>query len=309
MSASSAVPFVYLGTSDFAASVLEDLAGSPHTPALVVTPPDRRSGRGRRVSPPPVADAARDLGIELHQTSSVNEDASRKVIRASGAGLGVVCAFGQLIGADLLGELPMLNAHPSLLPRWRGAAPVERSIMAGDTSTGTCVMRLTEGLDSGPVALREETAIGDTDTYGSLAPALAGLSGRLLIEALDLEAAGQLESRFAEQPEDGVTYAEKIEREDRLVDTSRTAAEEDRRIRALTPHIGAAVELSDGERLGLRSGGVAADGPARGAFAESEGELLLGCAEGAVRVGELQPAGGRWMLASDYLRGRGVPTP
>ncbi len=160
MTDGSGVAYAYLGTSDFAASVLRDLAGSPHPPSLVVTPPDRRSGRGRKVSPPPVAEVAAELGLELHQTASVNEDASREAILASGADLGVVCAFGQLIKPELLEALPMLNAHPSLLPRWRGAAPVERAIMAGDATTGTCVMRLTEGLDSGPVALREETPIG-----------------------------------------------------------------------------------------------------------------------------------------------------
>ena len=307
---SAAVPAVFLGTSDFAADVLRVLAASGQRPQLVVTPPDRRSGRGRKVSPPAAAVVAGELGIELYQTSSVNDPASREGVLASGPELGVVCAFGQLIGADLLAALPMLNAHPSLLPRWRGAAPIERALMAGDAVTGTCVMRLEEGLDSGPVALRAEVRIEPDETYGSLAPRLADLSGALLTDALDLHAAGELEERFATQPDEGITYAEKIEASDRIVDPQQPASTEDARIRALTPHIGAALRLGGsegGERLGLRSAGVVSSQLAPGEFAADGDALLLGCAEGAVRVSELQPAGKRWMAAVDYLRGYGVP--
>ena len=306
MTAATGPSFVYLGTSDFAARVLATLAAADHRPALVVAPPDRRSGRGRRLSPPRVASQARELGLELHQIASVNEDDSRRALLQAGVDLGVVCAFGQLIGTDLLTALPMINAHPSLLPRWRGAAPIERAIMAGDDVTGTCVMRLTEGLDSGPVALRAELPIAADDTYGSLAPRLADLSGALLAEALDLRASGDLETRFTEQDDRDATYAEKLERGDRLVDPSAPAAEVDRRIRALTPHVGAAVEIAGGERLGLRSGGVVSGG-SPGAFTADGETLLLGCADGAVRLAEVQPAGGRWMAAAEYLRGRGVP--
>jgi methionyl-tRNA formyltransferase len=142
-----ALAHVYLGTSDFAATVLGVLVASDRRPALVVTPPDRPSGRGRKLSTPPVATLAAELGLPVHQTASVNEPDSVEAVRASGATAGTVCAFGQLIGEPLLSELPMLNVHPSLLPRWRGAAPVERAIMAGDERTGVAVMRLTEGLD------------------------------------------------------------------------------------------------------------------------------------------------------------------
>lgn len=302
-----AVSYAYLGTSDFAADVMRVLVAASRPPALVVTPPDRGSGRGRRISPPPAAIAAAELGLELHQAASVNEDASREAIAAAGVELGVVCAFGQLIRSELLATLPLLNAHPSLLPRWRGAAPIERALMAGDEVTGTCVMRLTEGLDSGPVALRAETPIAGDDTYGTLGPRLAELSGALLAEALGLWEAGRLEARLEEQAAAGVSYAEKIERGERLVDPSRPATEEERRIRALTPHIGAAVVLASGERLGVRSGGTAPPGPPPGAFADDDGRLLLGCAHGAVRIAEVQPSGGRWMDAADYVRGRGLP--
>ena len=299
---------VYLGTSEFAATVLEALAASPHRPALVVTPPDRPSGRGRRVSSPPAAEAARRLGIELHQTASVNDPATLAAIGARAPTVGVVCAFGQIVGEALLERLPLLNVHPSLLPRWRGAAPIERAIMAGDERTGVCVMRLTAGLDSGPVALREGVEIAEDDDYGALAARLADIGGALLIEALGRFAEGGLE--FSEQPEEGVTYAEKIEREERRVDASRPAEAEARRVRALTPHVGAFLELAGGDRLGVR-GAHAGDGPvlAVGAVAVDEGgeRLLVGCGRGVLAVGTVQPQGGRWMSVADYLRGKPPP--
>lgn len=303
------VASVYLGTSDFAATVLRALADGRHRPALVVTPPDRRQGRGRRMSPPPVALAAAELGIELHQTSSINEEASRAAVLATRPDVALVCAFGQLIRQPLIGELPMLNVHPSLLPRWRGAAPIERALMAGDGATGVCIMRLGEGLDDGPVALREEVPIGAEDTYGTMAAALAELSGRMLIEALDLQAADELEPRFQPQDEEAVTYAEKIEAGERRVDPARSAGAEALRIRGLTPHVGAYAELDGGERLGVRAARLAPDGPPAGEFGERDGVLLLGCHSGALIIEGLQPAGGRWMAAADYVRGRGLPSP
>lgn len=308
MSQPPAVANVYCGTSEFAAAVLEVLADSPHRPALVVTPPDRRRGRGRRTGPPPAAERARELGIDVHQTESINREESRAAVLAAGPELATVCAFGQLIKRPLIEELPMLNVHPSLLPRWRGAAPIERALMAGDEATGVCVMRLTEGLDSGPVGLRQEVAIEAGDDYGSLAPRLAEIGGRILVEALTLHATGEL--RLEPQPEQGVTYAEKIEPSERRVDPGRLAAAEALRVRALTPHIGAFVQLAGGEeRLGVRSVEPRAEGPAAGEFAAADDRLLLGFSAGALAIGEVQPPGGRWMAASDYLRGHGVPDP
>ena len=308
MSAGRPVANVFCGTSAFAAAVLEVLAASAHRPALVLTPPDRKRGRGRHRGSPPAAERARDLGIELHQTESINREASRAAIMAVDPELAAVCAFGQLIKAPLIDELPMLNVHPSLLPRWRGAAPIERAILAGDDHTGVCVMRLTEGLDSGPVGIREEVEILPGEDFGSLAGRLAALGGRQLVDALDLHAAGDLE--LIPQPEEGVTYAEKIESSERRVDPGQPAAAEALGIRALTPHVGAFVALADGdERLGVRAATVAADELGAGHFAEVEGALRLGFASGALEIGEVQPAGGRWMAASDYLRGHGVPGP
>ena len=155
---------VYLGTSEFAAAVLERLAQSDGCrPALVVTRPDRPAGRGRRLTAPPVAERARELGLALAQPASVNAEEARAQIVDAGAATVVVCAFGAIIKEPLLSEHEILNVHPSLLPRWRGAAPIERAIMAGDRCSGVSVMRVSAGLDSGPLALQEETAIGPED--------------------------------------------------------------------------------------------------------------------------------------------------
>jgi methionyl-tRNA formyltransferase len=295
----------YLGTSEFAATVLRRLAASPHRPALVVTPPGRRQGRGRKVSPPPAAVAASELGLELLQAENVNEEQALGEIRAAAPEAVLVCAFGQLIREPLLSELPILNVHPSLLPRWRGAAPIERAIMAGDEITGACVMQLTAGLDSGPVALREETPISPEEDFAALSARLAQLGGDLLVRALDLQAAGALE--FAEQDEDGVTYAEKIDPAERRLDPSRPAAELAAKVRALTPHVGVYLEAADGERLGVREAReVEADVP-RGRLEVREGALVLGCGEGALRLDVVQPPGGKAMPADAYLRGHKPP--
>jgi methionyl-tRNA formyltransferase len=295
----------YLGTSEFAATVLRRLAGSPHRPALVVTPPDRRQGRGRKVLPPPAAVAAGELGLELLQAENVNEEGALGRIRATAPEAVLVCAFGQLIREPLLSEFPMLNVHPSLLPRWRGAAPIERAMMARDETTGVCVMRLTAGLDSGPVALCEETPIEPEEGFAALSARLAELGGDLLVHALDLQAEGALE--FAEQDEDGVTYAEKIEAAERRLDPARPAAELAAKVRALTPHVGVYLEAADGERLGVRQAReVEADTPP-GTLEARDGDLVLGCGEGALQLDVVQPPGGKAMPADAYLRGHEPP--
>ena len=159
---------VFVGTTDFAAAVLDRLAASDERPVLVVTRPDRPRGRGRRVAAPPVAEAARALGIDLYQPESVNDEAARARIADAKPDVICVCAFGALIKEPLLSEYELLNVHPSLLPRWRGAAPIERAMMAGDAETGVSIMRLTAGLDSGPVCLQAREPIGPQDTYGTL---------------------------------------------------------------------------------------------------------------------------------------------
>jgi methionyl-tRNA formyltransferase len=268
---------VYLGTSAFAAAVLERLADSPHRPRLVVTRPDRPRGRGRRLQSPPVADTARALGLALDQPDSVNADDARARIAAAEPDAVIVCAFGALIKEPLLSDHEVLNVHPSLLPRWRGAAPVERAIMAGDSETGVAIMRLTAGLDEGPVCLMEPEPITPDDDFATLTERLQERGARLLIRALDERPA------FAEQPEAGVTYAEKIGPEDRTIDPSDPRRAVDT-VRALHPHVGARLALDDGTFLGVRRARVGDDG--------------------ALELVEVQPPGGRAMPYADYRRGR-----
>jgi methionyl-tRNA formyltransferase len=318
---------VFIGTSEFAAAVLERMARSDaHRPALAITRPDRPSGRGRRLTSPPVAASARALGIALEQPENVNDAQARALISAAlapgaagdagadgaagdpaggggadGRGTVVVCAFGALIKEPLLSEHELLNVHPSLLPRWRGAAPVERAIMAGDARTGVSIMRLTAGLDSGPVCLVGAESIGPDDSYGSLSARLQELGGELLVRALDERPA------FVEQPEDGVTYAEKLGPADRLLDPARPAVELERIVRALHPHVGARVAVADGTLLGVRHAALREEAShGRYAPTERDGRLLLDCTPGVLELLVVQPPGGRAMDAAAFLRGHGL---
>jgi methionyl-tRNA formyltransferase len=289
---------VYLGTSNFAAVVLERLAGSAHRPQLVVTRPDRPKGRGRQVSPPPVALRARQLGLEVIQPERLHEPEALERIAAAEPEVACVCAYGVLIKEPLLSAYEMVNVHPSLLPRWRGAAPLERAIMAGDEQTGVSIMRVSEGLDAGAVCLQEAEPIAADDDYGTLASRLERLGGDLLVRALDEQ------PPFVEQDESRVTYANKIEPADRALDPARTPTELERTVRALRPHIGARVALPGGEFLGVIAARVA-DGEAEPGWVHArDGRLLLGAAGGALELTEIRPPGGRPMAAADWLRGR-----
>ena len=268
---------VYLGTSEFAAAVLRRLYASPHRPALVISRPDSPQGRGRRLTPPPTVITADELGLETYQPESVNgEDALVRIAAAEPEAL-VVCAFGALIKEPLLSAYPILNVHPSLLPRWRGAAPIERAILAGDGETGVSIMQLTAGLDSGPVGLQQRVAIEPSDDYGALSARLQELGGELLVRALDEQ------PEYIAQDESGVTYAEKLSAEDRRIDPAAPLAEQALRVRALSPHIGAYIEQPDGSRLGVWQARVNDD----------RLELI-----------SVQPPGKRPMPWADYERGR-----
>jgi methionyl-tRNA formyltransferase len=265
---------VYLGTSAFAATVLDRLAVSAHRPVLVVTRPDAPQGRGRKVAPPPVAERAGPLGIELLQPEDVNNEAARERIGAAQPEAVLICGYGALIKEPLLSDHEMLNVHPSLLPRWRGAAPIERAIEAGDEETGVTIMRPVAELDAGPIALQRAETITSGDDYGSLSARLAALGGELLVEALDAQ------PPFRDQPDTGETYAEKIGPEDRRLDPELTADLLERRVRALRPHIGAYIELPWDERLGV--------------------------VRGALELCEVHPAGKRPMDAEAWIRGYGA---
>jgi methionyl-tRNA formyltransferase len=268
---------VYLGTSDFAAGVLRDLAEGAYKPTLVVTRPDAKQGRGRKIGPPPVAVAARELDIETIQPASVNDEETSARVAALKPDAVILCAFGALVKAPLLTDHDILNVHPSLLPRWRGAAPVERAMMAGDAQTGVSIMRLVAELDAGPVYAQQPEPILPTDDYASLSARLQDVSVALLHQVLATR------PQPAPQPEDGVTYAEKLTAEDRTLDLTRPPEENVRIVRALHPHIGARIALPSGDFLGVQEASINFDGTL---------ELVT-----------VQPAGGRPMAYAEYLRG------
>jgi methionyl-tRNA formyltransferase len=289
----------FLGTSAFAVAVLRRLAASRHHPELVITRPDRPRGRGRRLTPPPVAVVARELEIELAQPASVNDEATRLRLAELSLDAICVCAYGALIKEPLLSDYLMLNVHPSLLPRWRGAAPIERAIMAGDEHTGVSIMRVSAELDSGPVCAQASEPIRADDTYGTLSPRLQELGGELLIQTLDQS------PPCRDQDDASATYAEKISPQDRRLDPGRSARELERAVRALTPHIGAQISLEDGETLGVLAARALDEGPPPGRLS-LEGSLpVFGCAGGGgLELLVVKPPGRREMSGQAWLHGR-----
>jgi methionyl-tRNA formyltransferase len=233
----------------------------------------------------------------LLQPEAVNAEEARARIGAERPEVLCLCAFGALIKEPLLSERPILNVHPSLLPRWRGAAPIERAIMAGDAETGVSIMRLTEGFDSGPVCMQVREPIDESDSYGTLAGRLQKLGAQLLVEALD--------ARPDCEPQDDAraTYAEKISAADRRLDPTEPARVLERVVRALTPHIGAQVELEDGSALGVREARAVEQGPRPGELALAGPRPIFGCAEGALELVSVHPPGRRPMSGEEYLRG------
>lgn len=270
---------VYIGTSQFAADLLILLSERGIEPELVVSRPDAPKGRGRTLSPPPVAELAIARGFELIQPEDVGEPSvANRVAEVAGPGGHVVlCAYGALIKGQLLDQQPILNVHPSLLPRWRGAAPIERAIQSGDEQTGVSIMQLVAELDAGPVYAQRTVEIAPDDDYASL-------SHKLLGESADLLAA-VLESlpEPVPQADEGVTYAERIVAADRTIDPTDAELAE-RTVRALHPHIGARLALPNGDMLGVESARVE----------EGRFELLA-----------VKPPGGRTMSYEDYVRGYG----
>jgi methionyl-tRNA formyltransferase len=286
----------FLGTSEFAVAVLRRLAASKHRPNLVITRPDRPRGRGRRLAPPPVAQAARELGIALDQPESVNDETTRAQLAELSPESICVCAYGALIKEPLLSEYLMLNVHPSLLPRWRGAAPIERAIMAGDRRTGVSIIRVTAALDSGPVCAQASEPIAPDDTYGTLAARLQELGGELLVRALDQRPA------CTDQDDARATYADKITSEDRKLDPTRPAQQLERVVRALSPHIGAQVQLN-GAPLGVVAARAVPSGPEPGQLSLDGPAPVLGCSDGGLELLVVKPPGRREMSGDAWLRG------
>lgn len=289
----------YAGSPDAAVAPLRALHDSPHQVALVVTQPDRARGRRGTPTPTPVGQAALELGLPLLRPESINAPEALAALEQAAVDALVVVAFGQILRDGVLSRWPCVNVHFSLLPAYRGAAPVERAIMDGRDETGVTIMMMDAGLDTGPTVATARTPIGPDDTGGALTARLSGIGAELLVGTLTGIASGDLVP--TPQPEEGVTIAPKIGPGDRVIDRAAPAAAVARRIRALAPHIGATCVI-DGEPFkvwGARESALMSTAP----LSSAAGRLVLACADGAVEITELQPPGKGRMTASDFLRG------
>jgi methionyl-tRNA formyltransferase len=296
---------IFAGTPEFAARALEAILAAGHEVALVLTQPDRPAGRGMSLQASAVKKVALAHGIPVSQPERLKDPATHEPIRAAcaagGAELMVVAAYGLILPQAVL-DLPRrgcINIHASLLPRWRGAAPIHRAVEAGDAQTGITIMRMEAGLDTGPMLLARAIAIDAQDTTGSLHDRLATLGGKLVVEAL---------ARFDQlvpvaQPDDGVTYAKKIDKAEARLDWNQPAAILACKVRAFDPFPGAVVTLA-GEAVKAWRGAAVADGgrPGQVLAADAAG-IVVACGEGALCITELQKPGGRRVTSADFLHG------
>lgn len=292
---------VFLGTPEAALPSLRSLAES-HEVALVITQPDRPRGRGRRVVPSPVKQEAERLGVPVAQPAS-RDELVRALSRLGDVELGVVVAYGRILPVEALAvpSRGMLNVHFSLLPRWRGAAPVARALMAGDPMTGVTIIRLDEGMDTGPVLTAQAVDIGDDEAAGDLTARLATLGARLLIGSIPRYLHGDLDP--VAQSEEGATQAPKIDPAERRIEVGGSREAEHNRVRALSPRPGALLGI-DGEPHRVLRARVHSGAPPPGTW-RAEGEALVaGLADGGLELVELVPPGRRAMSGADWLRGR-----
>ena len=305
----------FAGTPEFARVALEALVRAGHDVVLVLTQPDRPAGRGLKLQPSPVKAWALAAGLPVTQPHGLRLDgrhaadaaAACAALQVASPDVMVVAAYGLILPQWVL-DLPRhgcLNIHASLLPRWRGAAPIHRAIEAGDAETGITIMQMDAGLDTGPMLLEERVAIKPGATTGSLHDQLAPLGGRLVVQALAQLARGSLHPRA--QPEVGITYAHKVDKAEAMVDWARPAAEIERRLRAFDPFPGASTTL-DGEPLKVWSARVVAgDGPPGTVLGADTQGLTVACGEAALCLTELQRPGGRRQPAAAVLQARPVP--
>jgi len=294
-----------MGSGGFAVPALEALARSGQVIPLVLTQPPRPAGRGMKTKRTPVHEAAEKLGLPVATPATLREPGEQERLRALAPDLVVVAAYGLLLPEPVLAIPPLgcLNLHASLLPRWRGAAPIQRAILAGDRETGVCLMRMEKGLDTGPLYACRKTPIGPRETAGSLHDRLATMAAELLLEMLPGIAAGT--ARPCPQPAEGVSYAAKIGAEDQRLDFARAAVELDRQVRALSPAPGAWC-TARGERL-LVLEAEPLEGP-QGAPGEVVGlPLTVACGEGALALRRVQRAGRRAISAEELQRGFPLP--
>lgn len=293
---------VFMGTPDFSVPVLEALVDAGHDIAAVYCQPPRPAGRGKKDRPTPVHARAQTLGLEVRHPISLKSGEEQASFAALQADVAVVVAYGLILPQPIL-DSPRhgcLNIHASLLPRWRGAAPIHRAIMAGDSETGICIMQMDAGLDTGPVLLRASVPIAAEDTTGALHDRLSTLGASLICQALE-----QLPNLTAtSQPEDGVTYAQKIDKAEAAIDWTAPAAQIDRQIRGLSPFPGAWT-LIHGERVKLLASQVVAGQGQPGETLDDA--LTIACGAQAVRITRLQRAGKSAQDAAEALRGMAVP--
>ncbi|PNG25835.1 methionyl-tRNA formyltransferase [Methylocella silvestris] len=296
---------VFMGTPDFAVPVLTEIIGQGHDVAAVYSRAPKPAGRrGLEPTPSPVHMAALRFGLKIETPASLKSDDAIATLARFEAEAAVVVAYGLILPKAALDLFPRgcLNLHASLLPRWRGAAPIQRAIMAGDAETGVMVMKMEEGLDTGPVALAERTLIGPETNAGEVHDRLALIGADLMARALAALARGSL--RFTPQPEDGVTYAAKIEKSEARIDWSEPAGRVHDKIRALAPFPGAFFEADLGkgpERIKILRATLAPGDGAPGALLDDR--LTIACGAGAIAVLEVQRAGKTPMSAADFLRG------
>jgi methionyl-tRNA formyltransferase len=294
----------FMGTPAFAVPALVALIEAGHEVACIYTQPPRPAGRGKMARATPVHAFGLLNDIEVRHPESLRDAAEQAAFAALGLDLAVVAAYGLIIPKPVL-DAPRhgcLNIHASLLPRWRGAAPIQRAILAGDAETGITIMRMDEGLDTGPMLLQQSVAIGADMDAGELHDELAALGARLIVEALDLLEGGALSEM--PQPDAGVTYAAKVDKAEARLDWTRPAAEVERQVRAFSPAPGAWFEI-DGQRVKVLAATVAAGDAAPGTVLDDR--LTVACGDGALRLQGLQSAGKTAMAAESFLRGRPVP--
>ncbi|PWE49939.1 methionyl-tRNA formyltransferase [Thioclava sp. NG1] len=291
---------IFMGTPEFSVPVLEALAGA-HEVVAVYSQPPRPAGRGKKERPSPVHAKADELGIEVRTPRNFKAPEDREAFAALNPDIAVIVAYGLILPQAIL-DAPAkgcLNIHASLLPRWRGAAPIHRAIMAGDSQTGICIMQMEAGLDTGPVMLREATEIGATETTGELHDRLSAMGARLILDALS-----EIDSLILQpQPENGVTYAAKIDKAEAQVDWTRPADEVIRHINGLSPFPGAWTEIA-GERIKLLRAAPAVGSGAPGEILDG---FTIACGTGALEILEAQRPGKRPMSGDDVLRGLRLP--
>jgi len=292
---------IFAGTPEFAAAALQAILDAGHTVTLVLAQPDRPAGRGMQLLPSAVKRLALSHALAVYQPASLKDPGSREALRQAGADVMVVAAYGLILPQAVL-DLPRLgciNIHASLLPRWRGAAPIQRAIAAGDRETGITIMQMDAGLDTGATLLRRALPIAAEDNAASLHDKLAQLGAELIVEALD-----RLEALVpTPQPGEGATYAAKVAKSEAALDWRRSASELERQVRAFNPFPGASAMLNATPLKIWRAVPVAGSGAPGTVLAVSDDGIVVACGSAALRLAELQRPGGKRLPARDLLNG------